>query len=208
MTRRQSNMKEAIAAAMQAAKENSLSDKLYGSKAGEPPFAPWPKEPTPLVFLDFDGVLNTAHSRAHLGTKYGLSPDSIQLLNEIQQESGALIVITSSWRKHWTLRENILALEKSGCTAGNVVGRTSTAGKNRGRQVDSWLKNVPFPVSSFVILDDRSDMATHKDHLVQINPETGLQRPDVASALQILAIPCPFPQEANESMQADAESRR
>jgi hypothetical protein len=36
---------------------------------------------------------------------------------------------------------------------GRVVGKTCVSGAERGSEIDSWLKSVPFPVESFVILD-------------------------------------------------------
>ena len=38
---------------------------------------------------------------------------------------------------------------------------------------------MPYPVESFVILDDKDDMAMHRDRLVQVDSRTGLGAKEV-----------------------------
>ncbi len=97
---------EAYKAAEQALLESQRTDWPYEVREGAPPIAPWPTEPCRLVFLDFDGVLNSEASVAQLGTRYKFWPTSIEALNEILAQSGARIVISSTWRELWTLSEN------------------------------------------------------------------------------------------------------
>ena len=51
----------------------------------------------------------------------------------------------------------------------------------RGMEIAEWLKGHP-EVTSFVILDDCSDMAELKHRLVLTNPIDGLDDPDVERA--------------------------
>lgn len=179
---------EAFQAAEKALLEAQRTDLLYGVREGAAPIAAWPTQPCKVVFLDFDGVLNSDHSVAQLGTRYRFWPPSIKALNHILQQTSARIVISSTWREHWTLSENAHALEKAGLLPGFVVGKTASSDGARGLEIDSWLRAVPYSVESFVILDDRDDMAMHRNRLVQIDPQKGLGLPDAKRAIELLAI--------------------
>src|SRR5262245_7911428 len=115
---------EAMKAAERAVLESRRSDHIYGVRDGAPPLAPWPTSSCQLVFLDFDGVLNSERSTQELGTRYRFARTSVAALNNILQQSGALVVITSTWRENWTLRENAEFLERDGVVPGRVVGKT------------------------------------------------------------------------------------
>jgi hypothetical protein len=145
--------------------------------------------PSKIVFLDFDGVLNSDVSVAKLGTRYRFWPPSIEALNHVLRQTDARIVVTSTWREHWTLSENAGALERDGLMPGRVVGKTCALGGERGKEIDSWLKSAPYPVASFVILDDRDDMAMHHARLIRIDPGVGLGLPEAQRAIEILAAP-------------------
>jgi hypothetical protein len=183
---------QALIAAYRAAEKALLqaqrTDLLYGVRAGAPPIAPRPTAPCSLVFLDFDGVLNSDHSVAQLGTRYRFWPPSIRALNHLLRKTGARVVITSTWREHWTLSENAAALERDGMVPGRVVGKTSACGE-RGIEIDLWLKAVPYVVKSFVILDDRTDMAMHASRLVRVDPRVGLGLREAQRASEVLAQP-------------------
>jgi hypothetical protein len=171
--------KELLLKDMQAAEkavlEGQRTDQIYGVQEGAPSIAPWPKVPCKIVFLDFDGVLNCEKSVQELGTRYRFSKPCVAALNLLLRKTGANIVVTSSWRDHWTLRENAEFLERDGVLSGRVLGKTPTLGeKPRGIEIDTWLKSAPYVIESFVILDDRDDMEMHSDRLVRVDPSIGL----------------------------------
>jgi hypothetical protein len=56
-------------------------------------------------------------------------------------------------------------------------------------EIDAWLTSVPYPVKSFVILDDRQDMMMHRGRLVCIDPAVGLTLEQAHRAIEILAKP-------------------
>jgi hypothetical protein len=116
-------------------------------------------------------------------------PEGIKALNEILAKSGGCVVISSPWREHWTLSENAKSLEQAGLLPGRVVGKTCVAGGERGMEIDSWLKSAPYAVESFVILDDKDDMAMHRQRLVQIDSKVGLGAKEARRAIDLLAIP-------------------
>jgi hypothetical protein len=181
---------EAMLAAERAATENARTNQIYGVRAGDAPLAAWPLKPCAIVFLDFDGVLNSDNSTQELGTRYRFSRPSVAALNSVLQQTDARVVISSSWREHWTLKENAQFLERDGMLPGRVIGKTPTfADRERGLEIDAWLAAVPYPVRSFVILDDRGDMAMHFDRLVRVDPTTGLTPNQASLAISILGNP-------------------
>jgi hypothetical protein len=182
-------LKEAWEAAEKVLIENQKTDLDYGVRQGDGPIAPWPSQPCKLIFLDFDGVLNSDLSVSQLGTRYKFWPASVKALNQLLSVSGALIVISSTWREHWTLKENAASLERAGLLRGRVVGKTCVSEGARGRQVDSWLKSAPYPVESFVILDDKDDMEMHRERLVQVDPSVGLGVEEGHRAAELLNRP-------------------
>ena len=180
---------EAMKAAEKAVLDSQHTDQLYGVRAGAPPIAPWPTEPCRIVFLDFDGVLNSEQSVRLSSTRYRFASSNVAALNEVLLQTEARLVITSSWREGLSLREIIGYLERDGVLAGRVVGKTRFLEKERGLEIDAWLRSVPYALSSFVILDDRDDMAMHRERLVQVNPQVGLSLTQAHRAIELLSTP-------------------
>ena len=106
----------------------------------------------PVVFLDIDGVLNSkqwyAHDAAsHEGIslterklwEHSIDPDCVQRLNRILQQTGAVVIVSSSWRKKHALSEIVSALESRGFR-GEVEGATSANGTlSRAEEITEWL---------------------------------------------------------------------
>ncbi len=69
------------------------------------------------------------------------------------------------------------------------LGKTPTLERERGLEIDAWLRSAPYSVTSFAILDDRDDMAMHRDRLVQVSPEVGLNQLQAQRAIELLATP-------------------
>ncbi len=181
---------DALLAAMKAAEKAVLdsraTDQIYGVREGASPIAPWPTTPCRIVFLDFDGVLNCESSTQELGTRYQFGKSCVAAVNLLLRRTDARIVITSSWRDHWTLRENAEFLERDGVLSGRVIGKTPTLERERGIEIDSWLHSAPYPVESFVIVDDRDDMAMHSSRLIRTDSQVGLTAPQARQAIKML----------------------
>lgn len=129
------------------------------------------------IFLDFDGVLNTSKyihsnkerfSQIEDRTEWSiakLDPSLIKNLNKITDQTGAKIVITSSWRINRTLDELITILRGAGVT-GDIVGKTDKLHEPgykipRGSEIEKWLIDngiKPHKFNSYVIIDDDTDM--------------------------------------------------
>lgn len=139
-----------------------------------------------IIFLDVDGVLNSAQD----GYSIRLRTDShLKLLQRIVQETGAKLVLSSSWRIGFTpVSKNLLArfreygLELMDCTP-------ELSGSCRGDEICQWLtdNSYDYNIENFVILDDEADMAEFTDkNLVQTDTNIGLQKQDAVECIKML----------------------
>ena len=184
-----------------------------------------------VIFLDIDGVLNAAHNYVknwktqedwlvftkqhqrkaeelgismafHMPVQY-----AIGWLNQLIEDTGAKVVITSTWRGRGVeYMQKVLDFEGVVC---EVIGETCNDehwktedfipsermeridekdydGYCRGDQIKDWLLQHP-DVENYVILDDDSDMLKEqKHHFVNVNNEHGFTRLDYVVAKNIL----------------------
>ncbi len=158
-----------------------------------------------IIFLDIDGVLNSEASMRDLGIKNlwndNPHPMHIKWLNKIVEETGAKIVISSTWRTSGSATMFNRLLTLLGCK-GYVIDRTPSLGTFRGTEIKTWLlthadnlikyKDSQWhswnePVETFVILDDDNDMLElSATNLVLVNDGTGLQEEHAIKAIEIL----------------------
>ena len=54
-----------------------------------------------VIFLDIDGVLNEEKSRSRCGGYRGIDNKKVEILAKIVEETGARLVLTSTWKNHW-----------------------------------------------------------------------------------------------------------
>lgn len=131
-----------------------------------------------IVFLDFDGVLNT---RRHI-KQVDLDPawvlgggppeqiakmlceQRIALLDGLLTQADARIVYSTSWRLHWPQQTLTEMLTLRGLSAEHApVGVTpSLPTRNRGSEIAAWLEESGQDVESFVILDDLEAAGAHE----------------------------------------------
>lgn len=154
-----------------------------------------------IIFLDFDGVMVNHKSWyvRHEGHATA-DPPCVEALNRIISETGAAIVVSSTWRIGARVTEMRKILSQWG-VVGTVIGYTPrlqkhvgliTVSQPRGSEIHAWLdeqKHYQGIIESFVILDDDGDMEPLKDRLVQTKFEVGLTMADAEKAISILAIP-------------------
>lgn len=175
-------------AAAESVQRQRATDHIYGVEGGAPPIAAWPKASCSIIFLDIDGVLNSAWSNSVQGTMYRFWPESVSALNAILASvPEAYLVITSTWRMHWSLAEVIGFLERDGVMSGRGIGKTPVLRQQaRGMEIESWLDRVPYRVKSFAIIDDRDDMAMHAERLVRTDPDFGLGKQHIEATVELL----------------------
>jgi hypothetical protein len=157
-----------------------------------------------VIFLDIDGVLNSETSiRANGITNQwndNPHPEHIKWLNYIIKETGAKVVISSTWRTSASPSMFNRFLSLLGFE-GDVIGRTPSLEAYRGTEIKTWLEehadkiikykdstwySYKQPVDSFVILDDDSDMVDLTPYLVLIDGLKGLTEEDANKAIKIL----------------------
>ncbi len=152
-----------------------------------------------VLFLDFDGVLNNAqwrHERAESGNGNDIFeqvvPEHVARLNAIVERTGCKIVVSSSWRKVYSVDELRCILVEAGFV-GEVIDHTpalmphkfSAPSVPRGREVQRWL-DEHLDVKSFVGLDDDADYAHLAHRLVRTDDYYGLLDEHVERAVALL----------------------
>ncbi len=153
-----------------------------------------------VIFLDIDGVLNSAKYAKHefeaKGNKFvgllGIDPKAVQILEDLVEQSGANIVISSSWRIGRTLEDlQKIFNEFNTKLADKIIGMTTTErefGTNscqRGWQIKKYLLEHP-KIESFVVLDDDNDMDDVRDHFVKTTWALGIEQHHVDECLKCL----------------------
>lgn len=151
-----------------------------------------------VIFLDIDGVLNSDEYNPKGDDGYsGIAPYHVRFLNEILDQTGACIVISSSWRcSHTTPKPYeyaIGALEEAGMNRGVVRGMTPVLTSRmredpylRSREIDQWLSQNP-NVNNYCIIDDQHSFTPDQmEHLVRTYMGDGLCEGHVKEAVDIL----------------------
>jgi hypothetical protein len=155
-----------------------------------------------VIFLDFDGVLNTQadwdarprngliedESSAHVPP---INPRLVATLNRIIEATGAVCVLSTSWRK-WLSGRDAQALLWVHGFKGEIIGSTPTAigggvewGKRRGWQIREWLRTAK-DVDSYVVLDDHDYADTDDGKFVQTPYQRGLTEENADRAIELL----------------------
>lgn len=163
------------------------------------------KEMKKVIFLDFDGVLNSHEFMARVPQRgiCGLDPLAVQRLNVLIRSTQAKVVVSSTWRLNRTREALQRILDQVGFQ-GSVLGMTPESiripesslyqGQRRGFEIQWWLDNADrfgVNVGSYVIIDDDSDMVHLLPRLVKTQFEIGLTEANVEQAIEMLETPIP-----------------
>lgn len=147
-----------------------------------------------VIFVDFDGVLNTEKYICNYA-EFGLiiDPSKMSLLKQITNTTDAKIILSTSWREHWD--ETSQNCDNIGIEINNIFarhglhifGKTPMLNSCREDEITDWLKNNP-EVTNFVVLDDRFlDSERIKGHFVKTSGYSkGLDDASVEKAIEIL----------------------
>lgn len=145
------------------------------------------------VFLDIDGVLNSYKYDRERGEEGNIDKSRLPLIKQLTYATNAKIVLTSSWRKHWSTcpeeRDEIgEEIDNTFAEAGlTIYGKTPDIG-DRAIEISEWLKENP-NFTRFVILDDMfGSWGDYDDYLVKTNYRIGrgLGEEHIKAALDIL----------------------
>ncbi len=134
-----------------------------------------------LIFLDIDGVLG------HFGSDGRLDPKCIAELDWLIEETGAEVILISSWRETFGLAETRRRLASVGFR-GRIAGATpSFPHRTRSDEIEAFLS--AHPSQCFVILDDMPTSPRLAAAHVQIDEFTGLTALEASAARLILTGP-------------------
>lgn len=150
-----------------------------------------------VIFLDVDGVINNNYYYLESDKEEDqcyqfLSKRLIENLKRIVDETGAKLVLSSSWRS--SLDDNLKprsvmgqylveALSKDGLF---LYDKTEVLGINRYEEIKTWIKNHP-QTTRYVVLDD-SDYSWKDLSVNWIRPDanTGISESNVIESIKIL----------------------
>ena len=162
-----------------------------------------------IIFLDIDGVIATPKSIDEAGF-WTFTKECQDNLGIILKETGAKIVVSSSWRLH-TVKDTVEDLREKGFLyCDSIIGVTIRAyhyiqkgihlSIPRGVEIKQWIdthvhsnngkdfiRKVLFLDYSYVILDDDVDMLLEHTHqFINTNPDNGLTVEEANKAIEIL----------------------
>lgn len=155
-----------------------------------------------IIFLDFDGVMDTAlqlpmvgdarkEERKEIKTdKYGILFDEepVKNLGKIIAATHADIVIHSSWKIGMSV-EYLQEMWKVRELPGNVIGKTPDINFYVDDEIEAWLEEHEAEVGKYVIIDDMpADFFTphFAKHLFSVNPNVGLDAETTDKIIQYL----------------------
>ena len=147
-----------------------------------------------IIFLDIDGVLNHEEWYDKVVTSkikpinQDLDPSSIGKINRIISLTDAKIVLSSSWRVDSNCSTT---LYKSGLFKDSIIDKTPYIRHDenhmRGFEIQKWLDETGYKISSYVIIDDDKDMLdSQMNNFIQTSRWTGITDEDVDNCIKIL----------------------
>jgi hypothetical protein len=152
-----------------------------------------------VVFLDFDGVLNSRAlvERSALPLVIGpdlLAEEAVARVERLCVTTGAAVVISSTWRLTFDRLALEAMLRAKGLSTAPVLDVTPMIPHKRGRgqEIQAWLDAAPSAIEGLVILDDDPDMLHLMPWLVQSSFETGLTDAHVVAAERVLGRAAPI----------------
>lgn len=154
-----------------------------------------------IIFLDVDGVLNSSETKEEYEPYIpGLDAENLAVLRRIVERTGAVLVLTSTWKFGWE-RENKAAQSDSGHYLDRrlndfglrISDKTADDGVCRGKGIREWLRKNRSSDSGtkWIVLDDQEfpDFAEEGilPHFIKTDYfDGGLGRRHVGKALRLL----------------------
>ncbi len=124
-----------------------------------------------VLFLDMDGVLVTDLSRwrpavGRYPARHEPTPVNVAALNKIAAATTVQAVISSSWRRFFSVEQMQAILDEAGCVI-TVIGETPLleeiqasglwGARRRIDEIKEWLALNPDKWDRYVVVDDDSD---------------------------------------------------
>lgn len=154
-----------------------------------------------VIFLDIDGVINSEEFAIWIhvhpefcenGGHFWIDPEKIDMIVNLCEETGAKLVISSSWRG-WSLRatlEDFSTYRDLSRLNPYIVGVTPRVfmefNMSRGDEIQYYLDKDQ-SITHYCIVDDDNDMLdSQRDNFVRTDYKTGLTEEDVNKIKNIL----------------------
>jgi len=163
-----------------------------------------------VVFVDIDGVLNSSRYRREKGwISVNIEPRLLMHLRTIVGATGAMIVLSTSWRKFWTKGGSVDSAGQAIDEALGSVGlsawdKTPVLDVSRSEEVEQWMAKKGF--MEYAILDD-ADGWSEKLYPHWIRCEDGLTEELAKQAIDVLNGKL-LPMRAEESPAEQKKNRR
>lgn len=144
-----------------------------------------------VVFLDYDGVVNTPMWNED-GTKCRYNfPDNnkvnnfqaVQWVSEFCQKYDYSIIVSSSWRTEENYKECLI---NGGLRDGiEILGKTKALGMKRGKEINIYLRDHP-EITGYIIIDDIDEFSKFQQkRFVRTREDVGFSKYDYYKACRI-----------------------
>ncbi len=153
-----------------------------------------------IIFLDIDGVLNSKvyDAQRNWNEQTDIDETRLPLVKKIVNETGAKIVLSSTWREHWDRapencdEDGVYIIETFAKFGLEIYDKTPDLGLSVDRpdEIKAWLNSTQETIESFVIIDDyRYGWGSLSDNFVKTNSVfgLGLEEDHVQRAIAILS---------------------
>lgn len=146
-----------------------------------------------IIFLDIDGVLCTfteyaksKHDKRYGTRVYPFKKECVEQLNRIIENTGAKIVVSSSWRKLFS-REHLQEIFDNNGVKSKILDITSGSTQwmsenNRSSEINAWINEHE---CKYCILDDLNLSEWFEDFVNTVEM-SGLTKEDADKAIEIL----------------------
>lgn len=154
---------------------------------------------TKIIFLDFDGVINNGPHIKRVGSLQIFDPESISQLCRVLNETGAKIVVSSTWRFLSTKdalnerlylsglpKDCVVDVTPMGTSEGKLGNAIIELHMTRGQEINLWLSKNEH-IKDWVAIDDDKEMnPLDLSRVVKTDYEIGLQAIHADQMIRIL----------------------
>ena len=136
-----------------------------------------------VIFLDIDGVLNCSDSKSECFGYTGIDNVRIKRLRRIVEETGAKLILTSTWKEHWYKESFNKPLQdelanyldrKFKRERLSILDKTADIDDSRSKGILQAL--AKYSIEQFLIIDDKIfdyNEFQLMSHLIQTDYENG-----------------------------------